>query len=73
MPPESEHDVFLCHKSQDKPEVKRVAAQLKAYGIRPWLECGEGTDGQLARGRTYFARSGRFSGLFTSYICRAFA
>ena len=33
-----EFDVFLCHNSKDKPEVKRIAEQLKAKGIVPWLD-----------------------------------
>jgi hypothetical protein len=31
-------EVFLCHNSADKPEVRRVAKLLKASGIRPWLD-----------------------------------
>jgi TIR domain len=33
-----EFDVFLCHNSRDKPEVKAVALQLMARGIKPWLD-----------------------------------
>src|SRR6266567_6514484 len=33
-----EFDVFLCHNSKDKPEVKRIAELLKAQGIVPWLD-----------------------------------
>ena len=33
-----EFDVFLCHNSKDKPEVKRIAEPLKAQGIVPWLD-----------------------------------
>jgi tetratricopeptide (TPR) repeat protein len=36
-----EFDVFLCHNSQDKPEVKAIAEQLKACGILPWLDVWE--------------------------------
>jgi len=32
------YDVFLCHNSKDKPEVKRIAAQLIERGLRPWLD-----------------------------------
>lgn len=38
MPTEPEHDVFLCHNSQDKRAVKEIAERLKARGIRPWLD-----------------------------------
>jgi hypothetical protein len=31
-------DVFLCHNSKDKDEVKKVARQLQTYGIHPWLD-----------------------------------
>ncbi|MCP4409971.1 MAG: toll/interleukin-1 receptor domain-containing protein [Gammaproteobacteria bacterium] len=31
-------DVFLCHNSEDKPEVKNIGAQLKHHGLRPWLD-----------------------------------
>ena len=31
-------DVFLCHISKDKPEVKQISQQLKARGINPWLD-----------------------------------
>ena len=33
-----EFDVFLCHNSKDKPEVKKIAELLKAQGIVPWLD-----------------------------------
>ena len=36
-----EFDVFLCHNSQDKPEVKAIADKLKARGILPWLDVWE--------------------------------
>ena len=36
--PQEQFDVFLCHNSQDKPEVKRIAHLLKDRGIRPWLD-----------------------------------
>ena len=35
---QKEFDVFLCHNSVDKPEVKRVGEKLKDYGILPWLD-----------------------------------
>ena len=31
-------DVFLCHKSEDKPAVKEIGNQLKDLGILPWLD-----------------------------------
>ncbi len=31
-------DVFLCHNSEDKPEVKKIGYQLKRHGLRPWLD-----------------------------------
>jgi hypothetical protein len=31
-------DVFLCHKSEDKPTVKDIGNQLKDLGILPWLD-----------------------------------
>ena len=31
-------DVFLCHNSEDKDEVKRIGEQLKAQGLKPWLD-----------------------------------
>jgi hypothetical protein len=31
-------DVFLCHNSKDKPAVKQIGEQLKASGLRPWLD-----------------------------------
>jgi hypothetical protein len=31
-------DVFLCHNSKDKPEVKMVANRLRERGLLPWLD-----------------------------------
>lgn len=31
-------DVFLCHNSSDKEAVKRIGEQLKAAGLKPWLD-----------------------------------
>lgn len=39
-------DVFLCHNSADKPEVKEIAQQLKSRGILPWLDEWELPPGQ---------------------------
>jgi hypothetical protein len=33
-----EYDVFLCHNSKDKQEVKAVGEQLKEKGYLPWLD-----------------------------------
>jgi TIR domain/Effector-associated domain 1 len=35
---QSQFDVFLCHNSQDKPQVQEIANQLLELGIRPWLD-----------------------------------
>ncbi len=32
------YDVFLCHNSQDKPEVMKIGQRLKDRGILPWLD-----------------------------------
>jgi len=34
----SDFDVFLCHRSDDKPAVKIIGDQLKQLGILPWLD-----------------------------------
>jgi formylglycine-generating enzyme required for sulfatase activity len=34
-------DVFLCHNSEDKPQVKQIAEQLKQYDLKPWLDIWE--------------------------------
>ena len=39
-------DVFLCHNSKDKDEVKKIAKRLQARGIRPWLDEWELPPGQ---------------------------
>ena len=31
-------DVFLCHSNRDKPQVRKIALDLKAQGILPWLD-----------------------------------
>ena len=31
-------DVFLCHNSEDKPQVIEIAEQLKLCGLKPWLD-----------------------------------
>jgi len=40
------YDVFLCHNSADKPEVKKIAAELRKRGVRPWLDVDELRPGQ---------------------------
>ena len=40
-------DVFLCHNSKDKDEVKKVAQQLQAHNILPWLDEWELPPGQI--------------------------
>jgi tetratricopeptide (TPR) repeat protein len=39
--PPLKFDVFLCHKTVDKPAVQRVAAKLKEMGLKPWLDVEE--------------------------------
>ncbi|GCA90600.1 SUMF1/EgtB/PvdO family nonheme iron enzyme [Microcystis aeruginosa] len=41
MPESSEFHVFLCHNSQDKPEVIKIAQTLKQQGLNPWLDVWE--------------------------------
>jgi len=33
-----DYDVFLCHNVKDKPQVLRIARELEARGILPWLD-----------------------------------
>jgi hypothetical protein len=35
---ECQFHVFLCHHSEDKPEVERIGHLLKKRGLRPWLD-----------------------------------
>jgi hypothetical protein len=35
---EKNFDVFLCHNSQDKDDVRKTSEALKREGIRPWLD-----------------------------------
>jgi hypothetical protein len=44
----SEFDVFLCHNSQDKDEVRELNERLKALSIRTWLD-----EEQLVPGRPW--------------------
>jgi hypothetical protein len=34
-------DVFLCHNSADKPQVRKIAEQLMQYDLKPWLDMWE--------------------------------
>lgn len=37
--PNIEHfDVFLCHNSEDKPEIRQIADELSRKGLKPWLD-----------------------------------
>lgn len=38
MDNQSKFDVFLCHNSSDKPEVKEIRDRLEQLGLRPWLD-----------------------------------
>ena len=38
MSTRNEYDVFLCHNSEDKKEVLKIANLLKFHGIQPWLD-----------------------------------
>jgi hypothetical protein len=35
---EPEFDVFLCHNSQEKPQIRDISNRLEGQGIRPWLD-----------------------------------
>ncbi|MEM6404047.1 MAG: GUN4 domain-containing protein [Cyanobacteria bacterium P01_D01_bin.116] len=37
-PSDVQFDVFLCHNSKDKSEVKQIGQQLKQQGLKPWLD-----------------------------------
>jgi GTPase SAR1 family protein len=37
----AEFDVFLCHNWVDKPAVRMLAQDLRARGVRPWLDENE--------------------------------
>lgn len=45
--PNAEHfDVFLCHNSEDKPEIRQIADELSRSGLKPWLDEREILAGQ---------------------------
>ena len=35
---QDQFDVFLCHNSKDKAEIKQIGQQLKQQGLQPWLD-----------------------------------
>jgi hypothetical protein len=39
-------DVFLCHNSEDKPQVRKIAEQLQQYDLKPWLDIWEFSPGR---------------------------
>lgn len=41
-------DVFLCHNSEDKPEVRKIAVELRHRSLNPWLD-----EDQLQPGRPW--------------------
>jgi hypothetical protein len=47
-PPRTEFDVFACHHSTDKPQVRDLCRRLKETGIRVWLD-----EEQLPPGRPW--------------------
>lgn len=38
MSDQPQYDVFLAHNSQDKPQVRAVAKELRQCGLNPWLD-----------------------------------
>jgi hypothetical protein len=36
--PEMAAKIFLAHASQDKPQVRKLYADLKKHGFEPWLD-----------------------------------
>lgn len=38
LSPDRRHDVFLSHRSSDKPAIEALAARLMAEGIIPWID-----------------------------------
>ena len=48
-------DIFLAHNSQDKPQVRDIAEELKRRGLKPWLDeeqikGGESIPGKVQKG-----------------------
>ncbi len=39
--------IFLCHASEDKPQVREVYQRLQAEGFEPWLDEKDLLPGQL--------------------------
>ena len=48
MSVQPQYDVFLAHNSQDKPQVRAVAKELRQRGLNPWLD-----EEQIAPGRWF--------------------
>ena len=44
---QDQFDVFLCHNSKDKAEIKQIGQQLKQQGLQPWLDEWEFRPGSL--------------------------
>jgi hypothetical protein len=40
-------DVFLCHNSEDKAEIRRINSDLKAAGVRTWFDEEQLRPGQI--------------------------
>jgi len=40
-------DVFLCHNSEDKPEIWKIYDRLTAQGLRPWIDDEHSPPGQF--------------------------
>lgn len=45
------NSIFLCHSSEDKPFARRLATDLKARGLRVWIDEGELNLGDSLIGR----------------------
>lgn len=56
-----EFDVFLAHHSADKDAVKRIAENLRSYGVNPWID-----DEQVPPGRWFQDHIERAIGLVGS-------
>lgn len=37
-PNAEQFDVFLCHNSEDKPDIRQIADELIRRGLKPWLD-----------------------------------
>ncbi len=45
------HDIFICHASEDKPFVRRLARALRAHGVRAWVDEYEMRPGDSIHGK----------------------